>query len=171
MLLSFIPRGRRMCSFTECHVAVGELLSGIEQELLVGKTTNETFERSLVVLRFVPVVVLDIRHAGRVGQELTDGKRGVTFVVHLEVWEIFHNAIIQGEFLLLEELHDRCRYKRFGYRCHVKERSFGDLSSCFEIHHAKAPRVKELLIFNDANGQPRRFRHEKNALELLVELF
>ena len=49
-------------------------------------------------------------------------------VLHFEVGDVFDYSIIQGEFVLLEELHDGCGDKRLGYRGHVKERSWRNVT-------------------------------------------
>jgi len=77
--------GDQVAQNLECHIAVCELLSTHGHETSVRKIEDKTLQRSHVVLGLVLVVIMDIRHARRVVQELADSEHVLAPVLELKL--------------------------------------------------------------------------------------
>ena len=117
--------GHHVAENLEGHVAVAHALARRRDQLLIRQAPHVPLQRAVIVLRLVPLVVVDVGHAGRVRHHLADGDLVRAIVGDAEVRQILHHRRVQVDRVALDELHDRRRHERLGDRRHVKQRSRG----------------------------------------------
>ena len=78
---------------------------------------------TIIVLRLIPLVVLDVRHAGGMRDHLAHGDGLVAVIGETELRQVLHDQGVEIDFAHLDQLHNRRGHERLCNGRHMnKER-------------------------------------------------